>query len=296
MEKEADWKECYVNSLVQNPKTDRSLIMPTDKKPFMLYKYVSLSVNGNAELDKIKIETFKNNQLFLSSPLEFNDPYDCELNIDISEQLLVIAKSMVENEVRKYSVNREAKRHYEKERKKLEKDMEIDLVKLKIELENDWEKLKKEIAVCCLSEYRNSMLMWSHYANSYKGFCIGYDFSEMIELYKENILPVVYTDELTSIQKYLHIKNKYIAGIYATVSKSTVWKYENEWRIIGTLCKTQQSKLIGTPKPKELYLGSKIDKDARTNLIEIAKTNNIKDIFDIEFNKKEFKVLFEPIN
>lgn len=36
---------------------------------------MSLSVNGSEKLDKTKIETFKNNQLCLSSQLEFNDTY-----------------------------------------------------------------------------------------------------------------------------------------------------------------------------------------------------------------------------
>ena len=296
IDKEVIWKEDYVNALVQNPKIDKTSIIPIDKKPLMLYKYVSLSANGNSEIDNLKINTLSNNQLYLASPLEFNDPYDCELNIDISEQLQVFAKSMIENEIKKYAVNRATKRQYEKGKNKLSKEVENDIIKLKIELQDDWEKLKKEIAVCCLSEYRNSILMWSHYANSYRGFCIGYDFSEMIEMYKGNILPVLYTDELTSIQKYLNIKNKYTAGVHATVSKSTVWKYENEWRIISSLCKTEKDKLINAPIPKDLYFGSKINSNTRTNLIEIARTNNIRNIFDITFDKKNFTLLFQPIN
>ena len=58
----------------------------------------------------------------------------------------------------------------------------------------------------------------------------------------------------------------------------------------------KQSKLIATPKPKELHLGSKINRDVRVNLIEIAETNKFNDIFDITFNKKELKLLFEPIS
>lgn len=37
---------------------------------------------------------------------------------------------------------------------------------------------KEEVAITCFSEVNNEQLMWAHYAGSYSGFCIEYDFSK----------------------------------------------------------------------------------------------------------------------
>lgn len=38
---------------------------------------------------------------------------------------------------------------------------------------------KENIHLACFSETYKSILMWSHYANNYKGFCVEYNFKEL---------------------------------------------------------------------------------------------------------------------
>ena len=100
--------------------------------------------------------------------------------------------------------------------------------------------------------------MWSHYANSYAGFCVEYDFSKLKE-FVGFIYPVKYTKERPTIS----IKDVGLGGfslehggkiikcdvdimniISYMLCKNTCWEYEKEWRIILVDDKTVQYKNI----------------------------------------------------
>lgn len=124
--------------------------------------------------------------------------------------------------------------------------------------------------VCCLCTSNKNKLMWSHYADSHKGICIEYDFSEIPT---DNVqpMPVFYTNTRPKFPWRVAIKPSPESQKEATVhfmkallTKDQTWNYENEWRIIiqanlgiddipappikciylGTLCSEQNKELI----------------------------------------------------
>ncbi len=84
-----------------------------------------------------------------------------------------------------------------------------------------------------------STLMWAHYADSFKGFVVGYDFDAI-----EALVPDDYSGVLAEVQyevdrpKWADMDtfereedvNQNIITCYSTKSKS--WEYEEEWRLI----------------------------------------------------------------
>ena len=75
--------------------------------------------------------------------------------------------------------------------------------------------------------------MWSHYGNSHKGFCIGFNVSELFNVFKDSFLGrVLYKDNFPNIHdiKKCIINNDYdtIDGLNFTKSKE--WEYEKEYR------------------------------------------------------------------
>lgn len=55
---------------------------------------------------------------------------------------------------------------------------------------------KEEVAITCFSEVNNEQLMWAHYAGSYSGFCIEYDFSKSCDsAFLRGTAKVEYTNE-----------------------------------------------------------------------------------------------------
>lgn len=93
-----------------------------------------------------------------------------------------------------------------------------------------YENFIKNMRVCALSEVDDSILMWGHYSNSFKGLVIEIDIS------KEKVHKINYiledklleeTEKLLKDIKKSKIKEKYLS--YKTKS----WEYENEYRIIN---------------------------------------------------------------
>lgn len=122
--------------------------------------------------------------------------------------------------------------------------------------------------VVCLSTKKDSILMWSHYADSQKGICIEYDFNQWnIESLQRKILfPVLYTDEPVNtsdlFDKEAHNISKYPvdeAVLCAAINKASVWSYENEWRMVYVMLtpdsKNPRMSVDVSVQPTAIYLG-----------------------------------------
>lgn len=133
------------------------------------------------------------------------------------------------------------------------------------------------------TDYKNR-LMWSHYADSHKGFCVEYDFSSICEeVEKIFLLPVVYAKKrvmfpwevlMVEDKESKEIKNKAArTELLSLLTKDDVWEYENEWRII-TL---NQYGIVNIKMPPIscIYLGAHCSEENKQVLIEIAKERNI---------------------
>lgn len=142
------------------------------------------------------------------------------------------------------------------------------------------EKMKNLFLVGCLCTSYKNRLMWSHYADSHKGFCIEYDFSEPEdEILSKLPLPVVYSEKRPSVPWKAAIDNSeenmeeaYAEIMMGLLTKDKEWEYENEWRIL--IGATEDSELV-MPKVSCIYLGASIEKENRDKVIAIAKERNI---------------------
>ena len=82
-----------------------------------------------------------------------------------------------------------------------------------------------ETGVFSLCEEANNNVMWSHYGNSHKGFCIGFNVAELFNILKDASLgKVSYRGEFPSIND-IHNLN---------FIKSKEWEYEKEYRFKKT--------------------------------------------------------------
>ena len=107
--------------------------------------------------------------------------------------------------------------------------------------------LSKTTVSCFSASGWDNQLMWAHYANSYSGFCIEYDFRK-IKDYIGLICPVDYSgtrphlslrdlgivgyDE-SAEDKTVHSEVDLQAILSKLLVKNSCWKYEEEWRIIN---------------------------------------------------------------
>lgn len=252
-----------------------------------LYKFISF--NSDEKLNTEKMNTFAKGYLYASSPLYFNDPYDCELSFNIMDNY----DDFKELVFKGLSLNREERRKFKN------KEIEREVRKFQKEITTDWEKLKKEIAVCCFTEHVDNFLMWSHYANCYNGICLEYDKNEI----KDYLLAAVkYTNQLESAIKNISandLQNEnymklYMSAIRSVFSKQIQWSYEKEWRIVISV-NSNNDQYIHMPVPKKLYIGFKLDNNIEKEVILKAKQLGIPEIVKTRISTKEYKLIHEPI-
>lgn len=84
------------------------------------------------------------------------------------------------------------------------------------------------IRVFCFSKTFQNPLMWGHYGNSHKGFCVGYDYNDILNIpeYKGNLR----FKEITYADAIPPLSNEVINSGEALYYKSSDWKKENEFR------------------------------------------------------------------
>jgi hypothetical protein len=179
-----------------------------------LYKYVapdSLSVRS----------LIVDSKIWLASPSSFNDPFEMATAIIFDGtpgQKMDALKLMAKNA----GINGLERR----------KRAQIAYQENKIqEISNIHKAHVNQFGVACFSrDGAKNLLMWSHYADSHKGFCFVFHVpSSISELIR--CLPVTYSDDYQTINwlKRTDLQGKLGKSLYR---KSTAWRYEKEYRLV----------------------------------------------------------------
>ena len=254
--------------------------------PQELYKYREIN-NKEALEENIHIDALKNEKVYLSNPYFFNDPYDSLFSIDIQkikEQVVQkLKEQIVQKEIDKINIDAEIKNI-----EIIYKDINIqnptiisDLIENNLEVFY-YTYLKKQIKfkICCFSEIPDSILMWSHYSNYHKGFCIGYDTSKIEEKIKKEFYPVFYHEILFPLVK---TENDINAGKFNSLIKYEDWKYEKEWRLI-------LNEQFAPLKPSKIYLGVKFDEDKYLDYFKRIASKLSCKLYKMHMNYSEYKL------
>tara|TARA_R100000789_G_C2991115_1_gene146126 strand:- start:274 stop:1095 length:822 start_codon:yes stop_codon:yes gene_type:complete len=211
--------------------------------------------------------------IMAKSPTEFNDPYDCDLELlDFSSA----SKDRYRKSIENFNSNLSSdKKHRKIDFESLTDDKVIEMYK-----NYAFPNFAKTIGVSCFSEKGDNSLMWSHYTRSHKGICIGFDLTKLYfslrGLKKDELalIQVKYTDSFESIDYF----EDYNASIYHWIStKSNIWSYEEEVRILFTNLKFNhhQKFLFEFDKKaiSEIFLGSKITVENEEWIRDFSKEN-----------------------
>lgn len=156
-----------------------------------------------------EFSTLKNNEIFLSYPSTFNDPFDCFISIVKEEFEREFLKLKLPNdkysEIKKYvnEVSFEWMRFFEHEKyltpirpfpacpptiESPETDrLENECWGLYEEYYKELIRIRDQYGIVCFTKNKpeNNMVMWAHYADNYHGFCGEYVFSNPSDLCSE---------------------------------------------------------------------------------------------------------------
>ena len=179
--------------------------------------------------------------------------------------------------------------------------------------------MNREIGILCLTEKRDNLLMWAHYASNHTGFVIAFDENHSFfdQRKRENeirghLKKVRYSmkrPEVTLFDPSLSNQenmDRWIKDIFWV--KSQHWKYEQEWRMSNTLRDCQRIvqsdsydiHLFSIPNDciVGIIFGCKISNaDKRTLLETVNKDKEYSHVilFQAIMDGKEYKLNFEEI-
>lgn len=284
-----------------------------DEKIEYLYKYRPLysywNEIENSEtgeiISKIKVEEpilnkhtlniLTKGELYFSIPKEFNDPYDCELNVLFNEigekELFNILKENSSDSIYRY-LRHLIINHFGNDLSHFVNNYNKDKYIFKDLFYKYYSKLQEELKICCFSSDCDNFLMWSHYSDCHRGVCIGIEYSQKLIItskafdieYCEFMKPVRYntTNNIIPRIPFFEITDTKVKDIY--YNKAGYWDYEKEYRTVIIEKENPGSTIFYIKKEqvKELIFGSKVpDEMIRLTLREIINSgfidlNNIK--------------------
>lgn len=268
---------------------------PNHNYPKILYKYRSWD---NKYHKKILTE----NQLYLASPKDFNDPFDCRITSNY--------RIFNTNEKRTKYVDSLIHKHKKEILKRKDKIEDVRLNMLDRFVSNPalFQEEQDELAhqltenhygVLSLSARWDSLLMWSHYGDFHKGFCIGFN---ELKLRKSGFFGsggmVTYNNQFPSIDP---MKTRDMSQVLRKIlTKSKDWEYESEYRLTklfypGTPSGKDRQVVVPDEYIEQIILGIHITEENKSEILKIALDKNIRvyQAYKVPF---EFKVMSKLLN
>lgn len=160
-----------------------------------------------------------------------------------------------------------------------------------------------KLTVSCFSVSGwDNQLMWSHYANSYAGICIEYDFNQI-----KDVIGFIYPVEYTTERPTLSLQDLGVAGfnlgseasvrscepnmgaiLSYLLAKNVCWNYEKEWRIIN-VGEENTPLFIDLPFVKSITFGMNMDPICKQLLWDVCKEKGI-ECFEIEIGTENYEL------
>ena len=293
-----DWIEKFTNMMFpinrNDSKVDLAVLLKDQNLPNSIFKY--------REVGKRSIQNLEEDTIWLADPSSFNDPYDCSHAVDFNKvqkaNSLDFFNQLLEKQKDKINLSDETL-----EKLKLAEDPYNELLELIFSqqapevvtaFKNVQQKMLEDLSrsgsslvstsfkLCSFSECNDSILMWAHYADNHKGFCIEYDLvnSPVNDPRRRSLYPTIYSRKMFDATEHIMKKrdSEDFNSSHLTLGslvKAEEWNYEKEWRLVfpfGIMDKAQAFK-FGVPKM--VHLGARISEDDQVKIIEICKRKNI---------------------
>ena len=257
-----------------------------DNIPDILYKYRCWD-------DPYQKRILTDNEIYLASADQFNDPFDSTLPYRFIEDDLTPENIYI----KLHELGREQWPNISEEelqQKCYERQMS-GIFENGQYWKGDYEDHKKEMntkfGILSLTSKNSNLLMWSHYSNSHRGFCIGFDKYILFKVIYGTLGPVIYSNEFPSVG--LFDKNfQGLARILMTKSKD--WEYEDEYRVTKIDSARQVFK-FPNEAVKEIILGYKMEDDYKDEIGKLARQKFPNStIYESQMNLEQFKLDMIP--
>jgi hypothetical protein len=315
-----DFVDCFEGSTYGQPRVAEALSIKQQHLPKRIYKYRRDCSDSRRNLDT--------DTVWLSSPDSYNDPYDCCFRFSKDDLLETFSKKLVDNLVKSNKLQgvvsaeqiENAKRNHEPLKTIANHISESSTAKgnLKQMVEfcstrargivdgaastiQQWRKLTK---VCSFSAINDSLLMWGHYADNHRGFCLEYDLEGLGAEHplREKLYPVIYSNkiyDLTPWARTLVLGDRLGFNtelpILCVIHKCDQWRYEKEWRKVLVTHTVEADRDCPVPTTTRVFLGSKMESTKVKELLAICAHKKI-EVWQMRLAEDKFELLPERLD
>lgn len=293
--KREKWQNRFANIGMFN-----GLEILSKSSPGLLYKYRDWS-------NSFHRSTLVEQLAFFSSPLNFNDPFDCRIpltfeNMTDSERAEFRKKlaSIMANEVQ------DDPHHLFDELGEfspIDDNRILRLASFRQDREIFPENTLSKFGLYCLSEDPKNILMWSHYANNHQGICIGFNTQKLLQAFQKHselknfhFLDFNKVDYVIDFPE-INLNEKLNIGETIFFKKADSWEYEREWRALIYFYHTEK-RLLEIPGEciEEIILGCKMNKKSASEVINVARQlNPAVKIFEAKRVRSKYKLFLQEL-
>ena len=254
--------------------------------PRILYKYKAKNA--------FTMKLFSDGELYFPSIGQLNDPFEGSIPYVFDQRELTSENIFLfMYKIAKYGhpdwTEKQINEYVSEEQKK---GLLFDDKHLQQQNKETVEDVENLFGILSLTTNRNNFLMWSHYTESHKGICIGFDVNKVNDIVSGTLGPVIYDDKLP----IKHLNNKvteFIKGLLFT--KSNVWEYEDEYRLTK-MGASRTSIKIPLDAIVEVTIGCKMEQKEKDEIIRVIKDKiPTCKIYEASLSKTKFELDINPI-
>jgi len=300
-----DWQDEFERLFLSGNEIDikKSISIKSENIPQKLYKY--------RKVDQYALDCLLNKQIWCTTLDNYNDIYEGNIKTEFLElQKNVILKKASQIgmpdtiNIKNAKTPKElAEAVFPKEKwdeyiEKYQRDKKSTENRIKTQIDD----IQHSTKICSFSDVKpygnilENSLMWAHYGDIYKGFCIEYDTTKS----QHDFYPVFYSETIFDISKFLanfisgEIDSPKMLPYFSAMKKLSSWQYEKEWRIILVDDKTVQYKNIQFLEPSAIYLGPNVSSLNKFILKNIANNLSIP-IYAMHIPQSEYKLEYNEL-
>lgn len=267
---------------------DSAKARPTPKSiqlcPRRLYKYGRLGARSEA--------TFSSDQLWFSTPLQLNDPFECRpwFTFEGTDDQVI---DFLATQVRRYDASATSETALARARNILRGGFQHDRPSWEALRQALLEMLSNEIGLYCLAEIPDSILMWTHYADDHKGFCLAFEATDQTPVFGE-AQKVIYSDDYPQVDFFNTPHEKQVDLIFLT--KFSGWAYEREWRIVdherGPGLRTYPRELL-----KEVIFGLRMSSEDKARIRAwVSRRGHPVELYQAVRHEQSFSVVVQDLD
>lgn len=259
-------------------------IRPEVERPLKIYKYRNWKDTNHQKV-------LKNFELYFSNPADFNDPFDGQIPMkwgEMTYQDCFDANYKLFNSLRgSIKISEDKFRKFVKEQTDSKKFYHPETVK-----NEDVESWNNRIGLCSFSAIPNNDLMWSHYADAHRGFCLGFDTTILLTpLLFDYLEPIDYVDQFPKANWSQDSTTRFYKRFF---TKSRKWEYEQEWRISKNHIE-DRVKPFNPIALKEIILGYKIDQKSKDEILDVARFISWAEVFEVKLDEQTYSTKIEKL-